>query len=281
MELELSLPLYLKGELLTHRRGKIFKSLLQVEVTEEDFPDQGICLMFATEYQSLYKPVQEKWGEWIKQPGRLLLLIPPFHEKEIGAPVDWFVEYRMDTPKAEKKGISRLLAKETQFVVKGNVLQCDRDGGHCWSDHSLNTAFYRPHSHSGCIAATVLPLWSVTLIDQQTALLHWLSLLAKQAGLPPVKKPESSEALGFIFRPEHHTLLVHLWSIQPTSKAIALEKLEHSKILQLAPVTAKRCFEELEQAGLWKGERLKEQAELELKNSPYWIYAEVLREDNQ
>jgi hypothetical protein len=270
-------PLWLAGTLAAHRRGRLFRDLLGGRPAEPSPPDRenGLCLVFGTDYQQGTADDQERWLAWVRKPGRTLLLLPPLKVGSCDRPARWSVTGRTDACAAPSKTLPAILAPEVRHQLTGVLQVPDNDDGR-WDDRTTHTGFHRKHPHSGIFAVTCLPLWSAALLAHREILGAWLGRLHEQAGTPADdREPEPPE-----FQPtaEHFAVLLHLAGGSFPSDEEALKGLVASPVFALPADRATRCLAELEQQGFATGGRLTERAMAMLASGPYGAYAEALRE---
>ena len=275
----MNFPIYLSGHLAAHRRRRMLQEVFGSEILQDPAhkPDSGLCILFGNDYQAMLEPLKQAWLAWFQQPGCSLLLVPPFEAGPIGIPTDWEIRFRDDAASAETDGLSRLLEGEVQFEIRGNQIQVDVEQGHRWADFSLNTAYFKPHSHSGLLGVTVLPIWSLSVLGHEELLRIWLTALHANAGTARAGDDPSQGYAEFRLDKQHYTLMVHLWSMPLASREASLAALEESEILQLPAANANQGLQELETAGLCQGGQLTKAGIGILQNSPYWEHAKALR----
>ena len=84
----------LVGTLATHRRRRILQNVIAAQAVEHQLPSSGLCLMFGSDYQEAAESQQKDWYNWSQEPGRTLLLIPPFETKKSSIPCQWEIRRR-------------------------------------------------------------------------------------------------------------------------------------------------------------------------------------------
>lgn len=224
---------YLLGTLAIHRRGRLLIQLLDaaaIDLQSDGLPESGICLLFGKEYQQADIEIQGMWQQWCKGPGRTLLLIPPYTDgpvQKIEGGVDWSLGFCGDGIKGLKGTIAELVAGEVVFCLQRKQAVFDYDAGHQWQDYSFNTLFNKKHSGAGLFAATTLPIWSISLMDFQEKLQHFLEMLHDHAG---TAMPESIEIVaGECGQPaledKDYTVLACVYAYGKTNTTALLEKI--------------------------------------------------------
>jgi hypothetical protein len=271
--------IWLGSSLASHRRGRILKTTVDAQPAEALPPRQGIYLLFGTDFQQATAIEQQNWITWSQEPGRVLLLIPPFKSVECTLPKDWEALRRniapSMTPSTKQNNFLASLAPEVQYELKGQ-LQIAQSLGGTWDDRSLCTIYYRKHPHSGIFAITCLPLWSLVVLDQATALQQWLSELFELTGSLGTANEPIAPTPAFLPSANHFTLLLHLLTASFNSETAALEALQHSKIFSLESTEADRCLRELQTHDLVNKAQLTAAGREILIRSHYAPYAEAL-----
>lgn len=268
-------PIWIWGALANHRRANVLRSAISAQSTSER-PRTGICLMFGDDFQHEDAEVQRKeWLDWVQEPGRTLLLIPPFLNGVNLTPIEWEAMRRAAGKSISSNALMRVLATEVRHELRGQYLQIAPDG--TWEDISICTAFWRKHPAAGIIAITCLPLWSLAVLDREEELAHWLANLHALAG----KQQETvvlEEPSAFQLNQAHWALLLHLLHGRYISVPEALAQLKNSAIFAVEPVKAATALEELTEHGLANGSQLTEAGRQALRESQYEPYANELEE---
>ncbi|QTA78693.1 Uncharacterized protein dnl_09230 [Desulfonema limicola] len=274
--------IYLACELADHRRGRFLSSLLNTEPVDKDLlPETGILLFTGEHYQSLPEKQDEEMWKWCRQPGRVLLILPPYRETKICINTDWTAVYRNKEPDSANHVFADKTASEVIFEIQGQDGEFSRELGHEWSDFTINTRFIKQHSSSGIFAATCLPLWSISLLDNGENIRSWLEEFYKLAGKPSAAtQDQQMENADLHIEPEDYSVLVccYAWD-EVTEKGILnlgdempvsvfdFEKLELSKRLL-----------NLKTAGYIDNYKITKSGVKALELSPFWIYAQELKE---
>jgi hypothetical protein len=266
---------WLGGTLANHRRGRILKNTVEAQPSEQIPSGHGICILFGSDFQEASEAVQEDWVTWSQEPGRVLLLIPPYKSMGCSVPKEWAAKRRLTPVTKKDNEFLNALSPEIQFELEGQLQIAQALGG-TWDDQSLCTAYYRSHPHSGIFAITCLPLWSLLVLDAVDALRSWLHELSgltggfREEGEPAIEEPE--------FEPskDHFILLLHLITAHFCSDEEALETLQSSPILSLDAAKATHCLHDLELHGLVEKSHLTEAGRQLLVESQYAHFAEEL-----
>jgi hypothetical protein len=265
--------IFLLGSVASHRRGEVLQDAVGAEASGELSGGHGIALAFGTDFQDADEVIQSAWLAWSQAPGRTLVLLPPFSKGKCKAPIPWEALRHTDVPVQGALPLLRTLAPEVQYEIRGS-LQVARHVGGVWEDFSVHTAYYRKHPHSGLFVVTSLPLWSLSVLDEQEQLAEWLRKLHELAGEPVVQPddPESETPL----ESWHFTMLLHLLAGSYADDDSVLAALAKSPILQLDPDRARTALSALRDLNLVEGTKVTEEGRNRISGSPYAVYADAL-----
>jgi hypothetical protein len=266
---------WLGESLAHHRRGRILKTVVRAQPADGMPVGNGIYLLFGSDFQEASEATQRAWITWSQEPGRVLLVIPPFKSMDCLLPTPWAVKRRQDLVTAKQDVFLNALASEVQYQLQGD-LQIAHQAGGTWDDQSLCTAYYRKHPHSGIFAITCLPLWSLLILDWESALHQWLDSLFHIVGNSNWTEQAKPEIPAFSPSVDHFTLLLHLLTADFNSDVEALEALPHSTIFSLDSSQAAHCLNDLETHGLVSGGNVTDAGRQLLRQSQYAPYAEEL-----
>ena len=174
-----------------------------------------------------------------------------------------------------------LMKNEVNFEILGGDGEYDPQLGHQWIDHSINTRYFKAHSGTGVFAVTCLPLWSISLLDEAPACLFWLKGLTQHAGKPSKKEDERTIAQHtFTPSPQHYSVLVCVYAWETGN----VDTLRHYIIDQAMPIMnadsidLAQGIKDLSKAGFLDDGGLTALGTENLIASPYWGYAEQMRE---
>lgn len=274
------MKLYLTPELQAHRRGRFLASLLGISHSFElDLPETGFVLMTGEALQTS-REAQEVCAAWVRQPGCSLLLLPPYQEGSIFHFLDWAIELVSPSSLAvEQSSLASMLVSELNFTLRG------MDGA-CAEDTSLgelmcHTRYWKAHSNSGLLAATTLPLWSISLLDQAVMVHDFLSNIQTHCGLPAVRTKEIECQVDNVIHPEDITVLVCSYGFNVVTAEGLLSRLKTYAVpvLNLASFDLPESMVRLKNAGLISDTGLTEQGIAHLMGSKYWAFAESLRNE--
>tara|TARA_R110000764_G_scaffold20693_2_gene52971 strand:- start:13443 stop:14282 length:840 start_codon:yes stop_codon:yes gene_type:complete len=275
--MSLKADLYLFSDLAVHRRGAVISEYLSVKSlgSDSELPTHGILLMFGLEWQTYTQQQQEDLMAWLKSSGRAVLLIPPFSTGLLADAMGWHVEGVNGDKSASINGLAQSLADETRFQFKAVSHQFSREYAHNWSDDSLNTLYYKPHSSGGLLAATSLPIWSLTCLDIPELVQSWLSGLNEMTGRVQERLP----AVITIFTPnEKHFALLCCANGQAFKDGCALvQRVERLGLFRFLPEELDVAVAELEEENLFLNGELTEKGLAIVMASPYKIYADELK----
>ncbi len=265
--------IWLAGSLSTHRRSRVLQSSVAAQSVEDKPRDSGLCLLFGTDFQNAPEQLQRDWYNWSQEPGRTLLLIPPFNTGQCTVPCEWEILNRSGAGMHQDLPLLQALAPEVRYELLGQLQVATSLGG-TWDDLSICTAYYRKHPDSGVFALTCLPLWSLAVLDRERELQAWLEELHSLTGRPV--ETEAIQATSFEPKPEHFTVMLHLFSRRFSSETEALTELQSSPIFTIDIKTAHSCLAELKSHGLVEGGRLTDKGLDVIRRSPFLAYAEEL-----
>lgn len=271
----LSFTVWLGGSLANHRRGKILKNVVNAKPSESFPSDTGTCILFGSDFQEASEALQGDWVNWSQEPGRVLLLIPPYKSMGCSLPKEWEARRRLTSVTKEGNNFLNALAPEIQFELEGEW-QISQTLEGVWDDQTLCTAYYRKHAHSGIFAITCLPLWSLVVLDYSVALQLWLEKLGSLTGAVSTETELTVEPPTFLPTENHFALLLHLLTAHFSSTSEALESLRSSTIFTLESTQAYQCFQELQANGLVQETRLTQIGRQLLIESQYAYFAEEL-----
>lgn len=277
------------GTLATHRRGRLLMQLLGAIATDlqsDGLPESGICLLFGKEYQRAENKIQSMWQHWCERPGRTLLLIPPYTEgsvQKIDGGVDWSLVFCGDGIQGLKGTIAELVAGEVVFCLQSKHAVFDFDAGHQWQDYSFNTLFNKKHSASGLFAVTTLPIWSISLMDFQEELLHFLEMLHDHAG---TAIPESMEEVGrdgeqAALEDEDYTVLVCVYAYGKTNTMALLKKISNQTfpLFSFDSEWLTESLERLSDLGYVQEDGITKMGLAALQDGPWYQYALRMKEE--
>ncbi|MFZ2959649.1 MAG: hypothetical protein WA705_22410 [Candidatus Ozemobacteraceae bacterium] len=255
----------------TARGRRLAESLSAEQIS--DFPtNSGICLISGKEFQAKTAEQQEALLAWTVRPGRALLLVPPFSTIESHVPVSWKIVQSDEIPTAQNQ-LEKLLLTETSSVIQGKLQTADTVGG---ALRGRQTALWRKHPHAGIFGVTVLPLWSLALLDHVEALKQWLENLIKIAG----EEHQQAELLTpkKIISPDHFGVLLFILQGGFKSSAEARDKCQSSTMFHFEPRRFESFYQDLEGWGYIQDGALTPAGKTLLMESPYQAYAQAIEE---
>jgi hypothetical protein len=268
-------PVLLHRSLASHRRGRILQEVVAA-VPSTGLPDGGaIMLEFGEAFQAAERAERAQLIGWTKSPGHLLLLVPPFGPAACEVPVMWQGERREGGPRGGQ-GLAEVLAPEVGYRLTGH-LQTPAIPGTTWSDLSVSVGVYRLHPAAGLFAVTMLPLWSLTVLDVASELESWLGSLVQLAG--ESRMPQAPEVVPL--SADHYGFLVYLLSRSFSDEEQAVDGLRSSLIFRISPERGRSLLKDLQGRGLVDGAVPTIAAEELVMQSPYAHYVSALREVNR
>ena len=255
----------LLGELGAHARGKTLTAAIGARAG--DLPSRGLALAFAKEGQEHVDRLGT-WAEWAREPGRVLVLVPPFLRGACVVPTAW--EARRAEPLAGgETELGRSLARERQHDLRGDLVPAERVAG------QVVTGLWRRHPTAGMFVVTTLPLWSLLVLEHRAALRTWLDELVGQAGEPRAHAEPDGPA-AFQPSPADWTVLLHLCTGPYLDRPAALHALATSTVLRLDASTAGASLSRAELAGWAEGGSLTDAGREALNRGPYALQARAL-----
>lgn len=275
------MKLYLEPALASHRHGRYFISQLNAEPMDA-LPSDGMVLIHGKHFQGLEDQQQNRWLDWANRAGCALLLIPPFNAGLISKQLDWQIVFA-DAASSDDGQIPSAVAGEVVQRIEGADGDFDRNHGHQWTDFTINTRFNKQHFGSGVFVATCLPLWSISLLDLAEETIAWLSQLLALAGKPGENASGIHRDDPIELAPTDYTLLVCLsaWCLKSAEDVqLALDASE-TKLISLSEQALREGFTRLAALGYVDESGINELGESALAQSPYWIFAERLKEESQ
>ena len=277
------MKIFLDKKLAEHRRGRFFATHLDAVPVDDGPPQAGLVLMTGNQYQSLDEASKASWWSWVSRSGRTLLLVPPFEPGRLCRSLDWELAFCSEVPGATGLTLPDRLREETSFEILGQAGEADKADGHRWPDGSVNTRYAKKHSGTGVFAATCLPLWSISLLDNVAALDSWLRALHEHAGKSAAEgdvgvfDATSKEVLTRM----DYGLLVGLYAWQTADPGELMRAINTSPVplFTMDEGTVVTGIGKLRKRGILNDSGLTERGVAALQSSPFWGYAVGLREE--
>lgn len=273
------MKLYLTPQLQTHRRGRFLASVLGLSPSSgQGLPHTGFVLMTGEQLQAS-QDLQDECAAWVRQPGCSLLLLPPYAEGRIVHFLDWAIELAASIPMTtEHASLERMLEGQLSYRLHGMDGACIEDMPP--GELTCHTRYWKAHSNSGLIAATTLPLWSISLLDQAARVNDFLATIARHCGLPS-DTPEETKPQKEAIRPQDVTVLVCSYGFNVATPEALLSRLNTYGVplLNLSNFDLPESMGRLRNAGLINEHGLTEQGLAHLMGSKYWPFAESLRKE--
>lgn len=267
-------PVWLYGSIGEGRRKRILGMTLQAEPVSECPNESGVLMVSGEDF--VLEEIRTTVVHWIQEPGRLLLVVPPMQPGNQEIPIRWSVRY-VDNPPEGGFDLAALLAIEVQYSLQGDFLT-DQIRNMQFAGQTLAVGFYRPRISTGVLAITVLPLWSLRAVDQPRLSQDWIARLFELSGKPREAGGEVQQ--GPALTPLHFSMLLHLSSRHHETVGAALDSLESSPVFKINREHGSRLCDELDQLGYIDKTSLTDSGREALRNSPYAIYLNALKEGN-
>jgi len=268
---------YLLGRLAGHSRGLVLSDILPSQPLDE-MPDAGRVLMFAQEWQTWDQEKQDKYLHWAEKSGRLFLLLPPFLENvDLVQQLSWQLKPLAEkpVPGRQEHSLAALLSNEVKHYLVAKNCLVDDQYMHRWSDYRLNTIYYKHHSSSGVFAATCLPLWSLTCLDNTAELIEWLDGLFAHAGEHKDESiQENTEKVVFV--DAHYVMLCCAYKQSISSVELLVNRVINLGVFQLQMMDLKKAVVELQNAELMINASLTDLGIQKLRDSGFQIYADEI-----
>ena len=267
-------------ELQAHRRGRFLASLLGIaNSSEHGLPQTGLVLMTGEALQAS-RDSQEAYAAWVRQPGCSLLLLPPYHQGSIFYFLDWSIELAPSTSLAAKHAsLASMLAGELTYNLRGLDGACTENMSR--EEPTSHTRYWKAHSNSGLIAATTLPLWSISLLDQAALVHDFLANIKRHCGTPAINANEAMRQEDDTFHSEDVTVLVCCFGFNVVTAEGLMCRLRTYAVplLNLESFDVQASLIRLKNATLINAHGLTEKGLDYLMGSKYWAYAESLRDE--
>lgn len=272
----MAMKLLITSSLSSHRHGRFITGQLGAEVAD-DLPQEGLLLMHGKSFQQSEQSEQNEYLKWAEKPGCVLLLLPPFDMGEVIQDLDWQIVLNDGVADSDDGVVPNTLAGETSLIIEGQNGDFDRAYGHQWRDFTINTRIFKKHSGTGVVAATCLPLWSISLLELAEETKDWLTGIYAHAGQAgeSASLSESQELM-----PEDFTVLVcfYAWNIS-SLEGLQARLTAKNSVVSLGNEQATISMKKLLECHCLDAAGISEQGKVELMNSPYWHYAESLKQE--
>ncbi|EKA7408813.1 hypothetical protein Q2Y20_000529 [Vibrio parahaemolyticus] len=269
---------YLALSLTNHRRGRFLSSLIGADPVTETLPHQGCVLMLGKDFQQFDTANKREWRDWALLSGRTLMLLPPYSSGVIDEDIDWQIGFSEAVPSVDSP-LARLLESEVTQQIAGRQGVCERSQGHYWGASTANTRYLKHHAASGVFAATCLPLWSISLIDEADLVQEWFAFFDRLAGTADVIEAEvDAEPIELETTDYSIMACIYAWSITSASELNSYQAKQAFPIFQFIPNEVESGFSRLLSGGYINEKGLTTEGVELLKGSAYWIYAEQLKD---
>ena len=278
--------IWLHPRLADHRRGRFLATELNAstgcEGGQDGLPSEGMMLMIGKDFQLQDEATRDALIAWCGQPGRSLLLLPPYQTGELHPGLDWRIGLRDAAPDATGVAVVDAVRGELSFELHGRDGGFSSDAGQQWPDFSLNTRFWKQHTASGVFAASCLPLWSISLLGMGGAVTDWLAGIHQLAGaLAADSAPAATATAVGALQPQDYSVMVCVFGCQEPDPQRLISRMaaQPLPIVALESELLAEVAAGLRSAGMLAAGGLSERGEAALRASPYWGYAQSLREE--
>lgn len=271
--------LHLSAELQAHRRGRFLASLLAITPSSEQaLPKAGFVLMAGEQLQASPE-LQAEGISWARQPGCTLLLLPPYKEGSILPSLDWVIGLTSSPlANAQPESLETILAAELSYRLQGMDGTCATAAS--LGDLACHTRYWKAHSNSGLIAATILPLWSISLLDHADKVEAFLAEIDKQTGKTSATIPKD-EPQDETLHPQDITVLVCCYGFDLATAEGLSDRLRGyaMPLLNLASFDFLESINRLRRGRLLNNGGLTETGLDFLRKSKYWSFAENMKRE--
>lgn len=272
--------LLLSNGLQAHRRGRFLGTLLGLTQTDvQPSCADGLLLMSGEEFQASSSE-QAGWRPWARQPGHALVLLPPFNEGVVVEGLDWTIALLQESPTAiTAASLPDALAAEVSYQLSAGDGASDSSQGHLWAAGRPNTRFWKAHSNSGLIAATTLPIWSISLINSATLVQDWLSALFAHVGKPAVPEAPVDEHSVATPTPKDFAVMVccHAYGVGSADTLLNALQSQPVPVMNLRGFDIAHIFGRLRAMALVEEHGLSARGLEQLRQSAFWGYATQLK----
>ncbi len=273
--------MFLSAGLQSHRRGRFLRNLLNaLPADAQQELGEALLMMTGEEFQDPSLD-QAAWLRWSRRPGHALVLLPPFNVGTIIDGLDWTAIFAQGTPAtASSAPLAAMLAAEVNFQLSGIDGDSDSSQGHVWSSGQLNTRFWKAHSNSGLVAATTLPIWSITLLDSGPLVQEWLAALFSHVGKAAVTEVAADAETVATPTPRDFAVMVCCYAYgvgAPDSLVAALQR-QPVRLMDLHGFALPDVYGRLHAMGLVEESGLTPKGLELLRQSAFWGYAARMKE---
>jgi hypothetical protein len=165
------------------------------------------------------------------------------------------------------------------FRLSGVDGDSDGSQGYLWSSGLPSTRYWKAHSNSGLIAATTLPIWSITLMDSSTLVQDWLRALFSHVGEPAATEARDDGNSVATPTPQDFAVMVccHAYGVgSPNALADALQR-QPVQVMSLRGFDVPGIFGRLRAMALVEEHGLSTRGLELLRESAFWGYAAQLK----
>tara|TARA_R110002072_G_scaffold302794_1_gene488785 strand:+ start:23636 stop:24451 length:816 start_codon:yes stop_codon:yes gene_type:complete len=267
------MSIFVEDKLTQNRKGRFLCNLLSADGFDaESLPDAGLLIMTGEDFALC--TYQAEVQAWTAQPGRVLLLLPPYGDQPLfnSNLLDWQLTASTQENIGSVGSLASLLASETELALVGT--DGDSLPEHSFENGQLHTRYFRKHTNSGMLVATCLPLWSITLLDHGPVVKSWLRWFIEHTG---VAQPVVTKHSKFELSAGDLNLLVCAFGFGSSNLDWVIESNQKMALFDLQKLMAKERWPLLLEHGYLDKQRLSEKGQEALEGSPYWAYAQALK----
>lgn len=241
---------------------------------------EALLMMTGEEFQDPSSD-QAAWLRWSRQPGHALVLLPPFNVGTIIDGLDWTATFAQGIPAtAASEPLAAMLAAEVSFQLSGIDGDSDSSQGHAWISGQLNTRFWKAHSNSGLVAATTLPIWSITLLDSGLLVQEWLAGLFSHVGKGAATVVTADAEAVATPTPRDFAVLVccYAYGVGTPDALVAALQRQPVQLMDLRGFDLPSIYARLREMGLVEESGLSTKGLELLRQSAFWGYAARMKE---
>ena len=173
-----------------------------------------------------------------------------------------------------------LLAAEVTLQLAGSDGDSDNSQGHAWTSGQLNTRFWKAHSNSGLVAATTLPIWSITLLDSGLLAQEWLAALCSHVGKAAATVATADAGAAATPTPRDFAVLVccHAYGVGAPDALVAALQRQAVQLMDLRGFDVPGIFARLRAMALVEESGPSTKGLELLRQSAFWGYAARMKE---
>lgn len=264
---------FVDAALSLNRKGRFLVSLLSADIADHHtLPEHDLVIMAGEDFS--LGADQTRYLEWLQNPGRVLLLLPPFSEQPLIRDhfVDWLIAPCSKGNLSSSDPLVEYLIPEIEMSVSGHY--GDSMPAHSFDNGILHTRYFRKYSNSGMLVVTCLPLWSITLLGHSSLAKDWLAWFINHAG---EAKPAIKKSAEFKLSANDLNLLLCTYAFTTSDLTYVIECNKKYALFNLQKLNAHVQWPVLFEHGYLDDQGITQKGQLVLETSPYWPYACALK----